>query len=54
MTGEERAPTRRDDGSWRCPRCGSGADEHRVERDGPESLEVIVCQRCGARWAPRP
>jgi uncharacterized Zn finger protein len=38
----------------RCPICGSGPDEHTVERDGPESLDVVVCRRCGARWPPRP
>ena len=38
---------------WRCPTCGSGSDEHTVERDGPESLEVVVCRRCGTKWPPR-
>jgi DNA-directed RNA polymerase subunit RPC12/RpoP len=39
---------------WRCPVCGSGSEEHTVERDGPESLDIIVCRRCGNRWYPRP
>jgi uncharacterized Zn finger protein len=39
---------------WYCPTCGSGSDEHRIERDGPESLDMVVCQRCGATWLPRP
>jgi DNA-directed RNA polymerase subunit RPC12/RpoP len=39
---------------WRCPNCGSRSDEHTVERDGPESLDVVVCRRCGTKWAPRP
>jgi hypothetical protein len=39
---------------WHCPNCGSAPDEHRVERDGPESLDEVVCQRCGTRWPPRP
>ncbi len=39
---------------WQCPRCGSGVEAHRVEKDGPESLEVMVCQRCGAQRAPPP
>jgi uncharacterized Zn finger protein len=43
-----------DEQHWRCPACGSGSDEHRVERDGPESIDMVVCQRCGATWLPRP
>ena len=39
---------------WRCPNCGSGPEEHGVDRDGPESLDVVVCRRCGATWLPRP
>ena len=39
---------------WSCPRCHSGSDEHTVEHDGPEALDVIVCRRCGAKWMPRP
>ena len=39
---------------WRCPTCGSGSDEHRVESDGPESIDMVVCQRCRATWLPRP
>ena len=39
---------------WRCPTCGSRSDEHTVERDGPESLDVVVCRRCGTKWPPRP
>ena len=39
---------------WRCPQCGSGVEQHRVARDGPESLEMMVCQRCGATWPLRP
>ena len=29
---------------WRCPNCGSGSEEHTVERDGPESLDMVVQQ----------
>jgi DNA-directed RNA polymerase subunit RPC12/RpoP len=42
-----------DRSEWRCPRCRSGSEEHTVEHDGPEALDVIVCRRCGARWMPR-
>jgi hypothetical protein len=42
-----------DETVWRCPKCGSGPEEHRVERDGPESLDMVVCQRCRASWLPR-
>ncbi len=41
-------------GDLNCPNCGSGPEEHTVERDGPESLDMVVCRRCGARWLPRP
>ncbi|MCU1383025.1 MAG: hypothetical protein JWL71_1722 [Acidobacteria bacterium] len=43
-----------DQPQWRCPNCGSGNDEHQVVRDGPESLDMVVCRRCGATWLPRP
>lgn len=52
MSDEQPLPVEVAD-EWRCPQCGSPPDDHRVERDGPESLEVVVCQVCGAQWPPR-
>jgi len=51
MTAEETAAAKQ---RWACPSCGSGPGEHGVERDGPESLDMVVCRRCGATWLPRP